>query len=437
MATKIPLLVHAYASASRLLYPFVHPWLARRQKRGKEDTARLPERKGISSLKRPDGLLIWLHGASVGEVVSLLPVAEHFVAKGVHVLVTSGTVTSAEVASRRLPKCAFHQYVPLDLPAYVKRFLDHWKPDIGVFAESELWPNLIHAAHERSVHLVIVNARMSQRSFKRWQKFPSFITSMLSRFELVLAQSEADADRVRALGAPRVQAIGNLKYDVTPPPADPAKLAELIEAIKGRTVFVAASTHPGEEEHIAAAHALAKSSIPSLLTILIPRHPERGTDVASLIFKAGLSVSRRAEGTLPDAHTDIYVADTIGELGLFYRLGSLVYLGGSLVPKGGQNPIEPAKLENGILHGPHVHNFTEVYKALSQKHGALVVADASALAKTIVRLLTDQNLLGKMADAAFSQVSEMSGANQRTIDALEPFLVQCHLDRRGQMSNPK
>jgi 3-deoxy-D-manno-octulosonic-acid transferase len=437
MVTKKPLLVHTYSGASQLLYPFVHPWLARRQNRGKEDITRLSERKGISRLERPEGLLIWLHGASVGEVISLLPVAEHFVAKGVHVLVTSGTVTSAEVASRRLPKGAFHQYVPLDLPAYVKRFLDHWKPDIGVFAESELWPNLIHAAHDRAVHLAIVNARMSQRSFKRWQKFPSFITSMLSRFELVLAQSEADADRVRTLGAPRVQAIGNLKYDVTPPPADAEKLAALVKAINARTVFVAASTHPGEEEHIAAAHAVAKAAIPSLLTILVPRHPDRGTEVASLVFKTGHSVSRRAEGTLPDAHTDIYVADTIGELGLFYRLGNLVYLGGSLVAKGGQNPIEPAKLNNGILHGPHVYNFTEVFAALSQAHGALVVADASALGKTIVRLLNDPNLLGKMANAASQQVSAMSGANQRTIDALEPLLVQCHVDRFDQLSHSK
>ena len=431
MAFKKPLLVRTYSGVSRLLYPFVSPWLARRIKRGKEDGARLGERKGIANLKRPEGLLIWLHGASVGELISLLPIVEHFISKGVNVLVTSGTVTSAEVASRRLPKGALHQYVPLDLPAYVAQFLDHWKPDIGVFAESELWPNLIHAAYERSIHLVIVNARMSHRSFTRWQKFPAFITSMLSRFELVLAQSESDAERMRALGALRVQAIGNLKYDVTPPPADPLTLATLIEAAKGRTIFVAASTHSGEEEHIVAAHVIAKISIPTLLTILIPRHPDRGSEVASLVSKAGLSVSRRTECKLPDAHTDVYVADTIGELGLFYRLGKLVYLGGSLVPNGGQNPIEPAKLDNGILYGPHVHNFPDVYAALSQQYGALVVTDASALGKTIVGLLEDQKLLDKMADAALRQVSEMSGTNQRTLDALEPLLVQCHLNRRA------
>jgi 3-deoxy-D-manno-octulosonic-acid transferase len=426
-----PFSVRLYGGVSALLYPAVQPLLSRRRKRGKEDAERLPERKGVASLPRPDGVLVWLHGASVGELISLLPIAEHFTSKGAPVLVTSGTVTSAEVASRRLPEGAFHQYMPLDLPAYVKRFLDHWKPDIGVFAESELWPNMIHAAQDRGTHLVIVNARMSERSFRRWRKFPSFITSMLSRFELALAQTEADAERLRTLGAPRVQAIGNIKYDVSPPPADPGKLAIIAEAVKGRTVFVAASTHAGEEEQVARAHAIAKVSIPDLLTILIPRHPDRGAVVAESIFRSGLAVCRRSEGTLPDAHTDIYVADTIGELGLFYRQSRLAYLGGSLVTHGGQNPIEPAKLGNGILHGPHIHNFTEVFAALKDSHGAFQIADAEALGAAMVRLLRDPPVLARMAEAARAKVEAMSGANQRTIDALEPLVMQAQLERNG------
>jgi 3-deoxy-D-manno-octulosonic-acid transferase len=427
-----PFSMRAYGSVSRLLYPAVQPLLNSRRKKGKEDAIRMPERKGQASLERPAGPLIWLHGASVGEVISLLPIAEHFTAKGVHVLVTSGTVTSAEVAARRLPKGAFHQFIPLDLPAYVKRFLTHWKPDIGVFAESELWPNLVHAAHKAGTHLIIVNARMSEKSFNRWRRFPSFITSILSRFELVLAQTEEDGDRVRALGAPRVQTIGNLKYDVLPPPADPAKLAAIVAATRGRPVFVAASTHPGEEELIAQAHRLAKESVPGLLTILIPRHPDRGGVVAEMMFQAGLSVARRSEGVLPDSHTDVYVADTIGELGLFYRQSKLAYLGGSLVPRGGQNPIEPAKLCNGILHGPYVHNFTEVYGALAASNGAFAVKDADMLGQTIVRLIRDDVLLARMAEAALRKVETMSGANQRAIDALEPFLVQAQLDRANR-----
>jgi 3-deoxy-D-manno-octulosonic-acid transferase len=429
---RTPFSVRAYSGVSRLLYPAVAPLLARRRQRGKEDAERLPERKGVAGLPRPDGVLIWLHGASVGELISLLPIAEHFTAKGVPVLVTSGTVTSAEVARRRLPKGAFHQYVPLDLPAYVKRFLKHWQPDIGIFAESELWPNLIHAARKQGTHLIIVNARMSERSHRRWSKFPGFITSMLSRFELALAQSEADAERLRSLGAPRVQSIGNIKYDVAPPPADPVKLEAVKAAVRGRTVFVAASTHPGEEDIVGQAHALAKQQLQKLLTIIIPRHPDRGQEVAEGLFRAGLAVCRRSESTLPDAHTDIYIADTIGELGLFYRQSSLAYLGGSLVKHGGQNPIEPAKLGNGILFGPHVHNFTDVFAALTDAKGALQVASAEELAQAMIRLLRNPALATAMAGAAQAKVLEMSGANQRTIDALDPLLVQAQIERQAR-----
>jgi len=380
----IPFSVRAYRLATGLIYP---PLLSYRRRRGKEDAARLEERRGVAGLPRPEGVLAWLHGASVGEVISLLPIAEHLAAGGVGVLVTSGTVTSAEVASRRLPPGALHQYLPLDLPAYVARFLDHWRPDIGVLAESELWPNLILAAGERGVPLVIVNGRMSERSYRRWSLLPRFIGSMLSRFDLALAQTEGDAERLRSLGAPRVQTIGNIKYDVAPPPADPEKLAALLAAVRGRSVFVAASTHPGEEEQVAQAHALAKRDLPDLLTILVPRHPERGAEVAGIVVQRGLSSRRRSENALPDAEADIYVADTIGELGLFYRLSRLAYLGGSLVGHGGQNPIEPAKLGAAILHGPQDH----------------------------------------MAGAAGAAVREMAGANRRAIDAIEPLLAKARL----------
>jgi 3-deoxy-D-manno-octulosonic-acid transferase len=426
----VPFSVKAYEGVSRLLYPAVPPLLSRRQRRGKEDQARLGERRGVAGLPRPEGVLVWLHGASVGELVSLLPLAEHLTGRGLPVLVTSGTVTSAEVARRRLPLGAFHQYVPIDLPAYVERFLAHWRPDIAVFAESELWPNLVHAAQAGGARLVLANARMSERSFRRWSRFPGFIGSMLTRFELALAQSEADAERLRRLGAPRVEAIGNLKYDVAPPPADPEKLVALEAAVQGRPIFVAASTHPGEEEQVAEAHALASGAIPDLLTILIPRHPERGAEVAALVSARGLSVLRRSEGVLPDAKTQVYVADTIGELGLFYRLSPLAYCGGSLVEHGGQNPIEPAKLGAAVLHGPHVRNFAEVYAALDQGGGAAEVADAKALGTAVARLLGDRQTLGRMAAAAEAAVAAMSGAMQRTIDALDPLLIQARPERR-------
>jgi 3-deoxy-D-manno-octulosonic-acid transferase len=428
-----PFLMKAYGGISQLLYPAVSPMLASRERRGKEDALRIGERKGIASLARPDGVLVWMHGASVGEVISLLPVAEYIMASGAHVLMTSGTVTSAEVAARRLPKGAIHHYVPLDLPVYVERFLAHWKPDIGLFAESELWPNLIHTAHRRGTHLVLVNARMSERSFRRWKRLPSFITALLSRFELALAQTEADAERLRQLGAPRVQAIGNLKYDVLPPPADAGKLKALKALVAGRPVFIAASTHPGEEALIAEALKQAKALIPRLLTVLIPRHPERGEEVAKDIFRAGLSVCRRSEGAMPDAHTDVYVADTIGELGYFYRLGNLSYMGGSLVEKGGQNPIEPAKLGNAILHGPHVKNFTQVFDTITQAGGARIVSDSSALAAALVALLNNPSERKSMGAQAKRAVEAMAGANRRTTDALGPLLVQARIDSSARL----
>jgi 3-deoxy-D-manno-octulosonic-acid transferase len=428
---RTPISVRAYGGVSRLLYPAVRALLSHRQKRGKEDASRLGERKGIGGAPRPEGVLVWLHGASVGELVSLLPIAEHLRSRDVGVLVTSGTVTSAEVAQRRLPEGAIHQYVPLDLPAYVERFLAHWRPDIGVFAESELWPNLIHAAQAKGAHLVLVNARMSERSHRRWKRFPSFIVSMLSRFELALAQTEADAERLRELGAPRVQAIGNLKYDVMPPPADVRKLEALQASIAGRPLLVAASTHAGEEAAVAEAHKIAAARFPDLLTVIAPRHPQRGEEAAADCFRAGVTVSRRSQGALPDTHTGIYVADTIGELGLFYRLGRITFLGGSLVTHGGQNPIEPAKLGNAILHGPHVHNFTEVFGALRAAQGAAEVADAPALGAAVARLLTEPGRLDTMAANAAAKVRDMSGAIQRTTDALDPLIIQAQLERAG------
>ena len=423
-----PFSVKVYEHASRLLHPLIPPLLARRRRNGKEDPERLAERKGIASLPRPEGGLVWLHGASVGEVISLLPIAAHVAASGLSALVTSGTVTSAEVARRRLPAGAFHQYVPLDLPAYVERFLGHWRPEVAVFAESELWPNLVHAAAAGGARLALVNARMSERSFRRWRRAPGFIGSMLSRFDLTLAQSEADAERLRGLGARDARSVGNLKYDVAAPPADAVKLAALQAAVAGRPVLVAASTHPGEEEKVAEAHEAAKRTVPDLLTILAPRHPERGGEAAEAAARHGLAVRRRSEGALPDALTDVYVADTIGELGLFYRLTRLAFLGGSLVAHGGQNPIEAAKLGAAVLHGPHLRNFAEVYAAFDAGGGAAEVADAAALGASAARLLGDDAALARMAAAAGATVEAMAGAKARTIEAMEPLLAAA---RRG------
>lgn len=430
MTTRLPLIVHAYRTAIAILEPVFFGLLHWRERQGLEERTRLGERRGWPSRARPGGHLVWVHGASIGETLSLLPVVERLTQRGVFVLVTSGTRTSAALVGRRLPPGAFHQFVPLDVPRYIRRFLDHWRPDLALVAESEIWPNTIVELDRRRVPLIMVNGRMSDRSFERWQKFPKVIGSLLSRFALCLTQSAADAERLARLGAPRVAVAGNLKFDAPPPPADPHLAAQLSGLIAGRPVWLAASTHPGEEESIVAVHRMLDQRHPHLLTIIAPRHPARGPEVAAIAQRAGLRPARRADGQHPDRATDVYVADTVGEMGLFYRLAPVVLMGGSLVTHGGQNPIEPAKLGGAILHGPHVHNFTEIYAALDEAHGALAVRDDQVLARALTELLADPALAREMARTAAETVQSLGGAVDRTLQSIEPFIVQVKLGAR-------
>jgi 3-deoxy-D-manno-octulosonic-acid transferase len=427
---NLPFTLSLYRAAASAAGPFAPLLLAARRLRGKEDARRHPERRGLASRPRPKGAVIWLHGASVGEAVTILPLADRLSARGLTVLITSGTVTSASVVARRLPRGAIHQYVPLDIPAFVGRFLDHWQPDMVVFAESELWPSMITEAHERHLPLVLVNARMSNRSFERWKRFPRTVRALLGRFELCLAQSRADARRFAVLDAPRVSAAGNLKFDAPPPPADRAALAALQTAMQARPLLLAASTHAGEEAIVAAAHHRLKERFPDLLTIIAPRHPDRGEAVAGEVSASGLTLLQRSRGFLPQRGTEVYLADTMGELGLFYRLSRVVFVGGSLVPRGGQNPIEAAKLACSILHGPHVHNFIETYAALDEAGGARRVTDAASLAAQAEGLLADPAAAAAMAEAGGRAVASLAGALDRTMAALDPYLMQLALERR-------
>jgi 3-deoxy-D-manno-octulosonic-acid transferase len=418
-----------YRILSDLARPAFAAALRRRAMAGKEDRTRLGERRGESTLPRPAGALVWIHGASVGETNSLLPLVQRLTADRIRVLLTSGTVTSARLMARRLPPGAIHQFVPLDCPTYVRRFLDHWQPDLAIFAESELWPNLIASSDDRGIPLVLVNARMSPRSFARWSRFAPVARAVLSRFDLCLAQTEADAGRLGALGAPRVAVTGNLKYDVPPPPADPLKLAALEGLVGGRPIWMAASTHPGEERILLATHERLVRRYPHLLTIIAPRHPDRGAMIEGMARASGLRTARRSLGLQPDRSTDVYIVDTMGELGLFYRLVPLAFMGGTLVPHGGQNPIEPAKLGAAVLHGPHVHNFLEVFAALDGAGGAVPVT-ADELFDVLDELLGDPSGLRWMARAAAGAVSELGGAVDRTMDELAPFVVSMHLGGR-------
>lgn len=430
VADRTPVTLRAYRHITAAAMPLAPFLLARRLKRGKEHPQRMAERRGEASLPRPEGPLIWAHGASVGEMVAVLPLIERLQARGLSVLVTSGTVNSARLAETRLSAGALHQFAPVDAPQFIARFLDHWRPDLGLFAESDLWPNLIMSCSERELPLILVNGRLSARSFSRWRYAPATIRSLLNRFDLCLAQSELDASRFSELGAPRVSLTGNLKLDVPAPPADQTKLASLMRAIGGRPVVAGASTHAGEEKLLIDSLHRLRKDFPELLTIIIPRHPERGMGIFNIAKLAGLNAALRSRGELPSAATSVYIADTIGELGLFYRAAPVVFMGGSLVRHGGQNPIEAAKLGATILHGPHVWNFRDIYAALDEAEGASLVSDPSKLALAIATWLRDEPKRRLVSERAAAAVGLLSGALQRTLSALEPYIMQLSLERR-------
>lgn len=423
MAPRDPLSLMGYRAGAALLAPAVRLLLAARRLRGKEDPERLPERRGVAGRARPEGPLAWLHGASIGEVVSLLPIVAALRQKGLAVLVTSGTVNSAKVAAARLPQDVIHQFVPVDVPSFAARFLDHWRPDLALFAESELWPNLITMAHGRGTRLGLINARLSERSHARWRRMPDVISAVMRRFDLVLAQSEEDAARLRDLGCAGAASVGNLKFDGEPLPVDAAKLAVLRAAMRNRPLLVAASTHPGEEIQIAQVHRLLKATHPDLLSVIAPRHPERGPALAGSLTEAGFAVRLRSAGESPAPETDVYLADTIGELGLLYSVAPIVIMGGSLVAHGGQNPIEPARFGVPTLHGPHVFNFRDVYRVLEQAGASRAVTDAEDLARTMAMLLAEPRHVATMAAATSAAIERNAGATDRTLAALAPLLA--------------
>lgn len=426
-APPLTLPLRAYRAGLRLGEPAVAGLLAWRARRGKEDPRRLPERRGLPGRARPVGPLVWMHGASVGEVLSLVGLVEGMIARGFSVLVTTGTRTAAELIGTRLPAGAVHQYMPLDAPRWVGRFLDHWQPDLALVAESEIWPNVILGLHDRDIPLILVNGRMSERSLRGWERSPRTAAALLARIAVCLAQTQDDAARFARLGAPRVSVAGNLKYDAAVPPADRQPLAYLGEMISTRPVWIAASTHPGEEAAAVSAHAALKARFPDLLTLIAPRHPARGADAAARAAEAGLRSARRSAGGRPHPGIDVYVADTVGELGLFYRLSPVAFLGGSLVTRGGQNPIEPLRLDAAVLHGPHIQNFAEVYRALDAAGGALAVSDGGELAASLGDLLAEPARARAVAEAGQRALAPFEGAVTRTLAVLDPFVAQMKL----------
>jgi len=415
-----------YRTATTLLAPAISYYLKRRMARGKEDPARFNERQGMTKQPRPEGSLVWMHGASVGESLSMLPLIESLLKQRpeFHVLVTTGTLTSARLMAERLPEGAIHQYVPVDRIPYVRRFLDHWKPDLALWFESEFWPNLICETSSRHIPLILINGRISPDSFAGWQKAKGMIASLLGRFAVCFGQSEEDRERLEALGAPKTACIGNLKFAAAPLPADSEELLRLEQAMTGRPRWVAASTHDGEEALIGETHRMAAKSHADLLTLLAPRHPERGDAIAALLRGQGLEVAQRSKDEPLTAKTDIYLTDTMGEMGLWFTLCPIVFMGKSLTHRGGQNPLEPAKLGCAILHGPGMENFSYIAGRLAEAKGSQTVETPAALAETLKQLIAEPETAEQMALAAQKVADAEAGVLERLFENLDPFFKE-------------
>ncbi|ANK71539.1 MULTISPECIES: lipid IV(A) 3-deoxy-D-manno-octulosonic acid transferase [Ensifer] len=415
------LALSSYRWIGSAIYPLVWSYLAIRAAKGKEDPARRRERYGHASEPRPQGPLVWFHAASVGETNAVIPMIKEIRRRGIHVVLTTGTMTSARVVAERLGSTVIHQYVPLDFKPAVSRFLNYWEPDLAIIAESEIWPMTILELGRRHIPQVLVNGRMSDRTFARWKRRPALADALFENLALVIAQSDVDAERFRTLGALPVMVSGNLKVDTDAPPHDPQALKEYRQQIGTRKTWAAISTFDGEEAAAGVVHRALKERT-GLLTIIVPRHPDRSDAIEAALTAKGLKVARRTRRDALTPDVDIFLGDTIGEMGLYLRLTEVAFVGRSLFAEGGQNPLEPAMLGCAILSGGNVQNFRETYQTLAKNGSAKIVRDVEMLAKGVNYLLANDDMRRSMIDAGLETVQEMRGALSATMKGLEPYI---------------
>lgn len=398
--------IKIYNTLIRILYPLViKRYINKRKENGKEDLKRFNERIGKPELPRPDGRLIWFHGASVGESISMLPLIHKLLEtySDAHIMVTTGTLTSADIMGKRLPERAFHQYLPIDNPVFASRFLKYWHPDLVLWFESDFWPAMLSNIKRRNIPLLLVNGRISNKSFKRWQQFDFISKELLSCFTFCLGQSEEDAYRLRVLGAKDSMNLGNLKYAGLPIPVDEEKKNEILKQVNNRPLWVAAVTHDDEEAKIGRFIKEINEAIPGLLTIITPRHPQRGEEInTKLKNELGLKTSLRSTGEPITADTEVYIADTIGEMGIWYSIAPLVFIGGSLIPHGGQNFMEPSRMRDAVIVGPHMHNFTDAINRARKADAIMQVNDVLELKDLVIQLLSNKELLEAKRSLAYN-----------------------------------
>ncbi|WP_208976176.1 3-deoxy-D-manno-octulosonic acid transferase [Polycladidibacter stylochi] len=413
--------LRCYQALGYIMPPFLHALYSYRVSKGKEDSSRRNERFGYASQTRPQGPLVWVHAASVGETNAVLPLLHRLGEMGYGVLLTTGTLTSSRVAEQRAPEHVIHQFVPYDTPAALDRFLNYWQPQCAITVESEIWPLTFTKLRQRKIPLVIVNARMSARSCDNWLKLPSLTRDIFQSVTLVLAQTNEDAARFAQLGAKRTKTIGNLKYHSNELHMDTGSLAQLEAQIGNRPLWLAASTHPKEEQEIINAHQKIRAVYPDILTIIVPRHPERGQMLFNE-FKQQLPCARRAQGDKITATTQVYFADTLGELGVFFCLSKMVFMGGSLVEIGGHNPMEPAQMGCAVITGPHIENFAQVYEDFAQNAAVTKVQNSDQLASSVMRFLQHPEQIQEQSNNAKAVVTQGRGGLQQVVLELENLL---------------
>jgi 3-deoxy-D-manno-octulosonic-acid transferase len=419
-----PFTLSLYRGLMRLLAPVMPSLLRHRAKKGKEDPERRHERLGQPTSERPGGRLVWLHGASVGESMVLATLVEELggLRPDLNFLVTTGTTTSAQIMASRLPSNARHQYVPIDSHAAVTGFLDHWKPDLAVFAESELWPNLVTETASRGISMALVNARMNAKSLKNWHQRKNTARHLFACFDWIgTADIQTQKGIGDLLGQP-VRLAGNLKLEARAATPDPHALTAARVGITGRHVWLAASTHDGEEDQILDAHRALQKDHPNALLILVPRHPERAQSIASRIKKRGWQCAWRSRNELPNAQTPVWLADTLGELALWYTLCPASLIAGSLKDGiGGHNPIEASQAGATVICGPYRASFQDLYQSYRSHGAALFVNDAPSLATAVQDIWNGHRPSRQNVDAAIQDAS--GGALKTTLDALLDLLA--------------
>ena len=419
--------------------PFLKTLLSRRVRQGKEDPERLSERMGVASLPHPSGALVWIHVASVGEAQSIMSLVNLMLDqnKQLNILVTSVTRTSAGILAEKLPPRAFHQYAPIDHPDWIRKFLDYWQPNLALWVESELWPTMLTFLKKRHIPAALLNAHMSPTSYRNWKRAPAFARKLLSVFLVILAQSKQDAEFYSEFNSHSVTVTDNIKYAAKPLTYDEASYSRLSSAIQNRPVWLYASSHDGEEELAAQTHKILSDRFPGLLTIIAPRHPNRRDDVLKTIENKGLKASLRGDNkALPSDDDQVYIVDTMGELGLLYKLSPLAVVGRSFSSDGGggHNPIEPALLDCAVLHGPNIQNSQELYDEMDASGAALLIPSADDLAPTVGDLLSQPEQLRHLQKSGYEFAKTKANVLEKVLYELEPVFLEAHLPAPKVMS---